>query len=1437
MRNFTRLLTSVFLFVGFSATALAAGFVDADKSHTRNTTVKVDAAKSVKIGQSRSQLSELSAEKLKAGKVQRFKFADAAQSGIKSITLKDFDVNGEKMQLNYDGNDEFYSVGKVTLKKIGEDSLAIYSLGMTPADTPVKAKVDWTSGTFTIDVQPMYMHEKYGECDIVPVNPVEKTYNLQEKITGKIDASSITLSPWACLIMAGDYKDYVLGTFYSKTVIMDSNAKMTGKELNADSAVVDYEIPVIVEQEATNLLKIYNFAGVNCCVKVEIRGNKTLSIAPQLLTRTSNYGTFFCYPADWTIGYYYPRFRIKGSVEGDKLAWGNWIVQSSDGKYTMRRVLNTEIELPFTLKLPAAATQVGFKGTGTEADPYLIENIADLFALSDSVNSTIATGGLKYGKAFDGKYFKQTANINLNGYKFCPIGGTDDYFRFAGTYDGNNKTISNLNVATGGDGYCALFGAVDTVGVLKNIKLSSPKSNAQYYYTGTVAAFCPGKIENCHVTGAQVKGYFCVGGVAAISGETTDCSFENGTVTGESQVGGVLGVTRSPVSKLYSTGSTISCYSSQESASVGGVVGYVSNQRKGRISDCYFSGNVLLEKSGEYGGLIAGIAVESTIERSFATGTLSCLTSTSKTAAGGIVGAVQGATISDCYFAGDVAVPSINTGHIIGYAINVAMTGYTDHSTIKNCYTSGYAHMTTRTYDYNPYLGRFDTTTGGKQPVVENCKFDSQLLPLFGTKAGATATADMTSGTVWDGYDAEAWVFTAGKYPRLKGIEATATAYVSAAPAIFSSADQTTEGVTSDFTVSTDNSVTWKVANDGILGTSGKGVNIEKANVYLNGSFATDTVYATSGKVQKWFIIKLSPNSMFEGAGTEENPYKLKTKQDLINLSVGTTDNRLTFDGSHFLVTNDIDLEYDEAFKGISSTSSDTYSFGGVIDGGNHYIHRWRMVCATIDADRKIVKKDAYRGFVSRLKANGVVKNLRIASDCDLTFYSHSGAIVGNNNGTIDNCRNYADIVAYSGTTGGIAGYGKKGGVIRNCYNGGNVTAGYMAAAGIVPFNYGFLENCQNDGEITIKDLSANYKPTAYNSASGICHSNLGDGEIHNVLNTGYVHTYKYVGGICGVYNGTAGKVMVDGAVNLGMLDIDATAAADKLTVGNIIGKMYKVGVCKAVFYDGQVSTFEAGNGNSVDGVEALTTAQLTSGKALEGLDPEYWYFEKGKYPVLKLFKDEEGSKAAAASVVDFCTSERSDKVKTDATLGSAEGLAWSVVTGSAFKVDGSVLSMDPADELADTLVAACGKFVKRIPIVATPDKVVAPVITTTTAGGKTMLKITSETDGASIYFTTDGSEPTASSALYQDGAVEITSDVTVKAIAVKHNYYASDITTTQITHSGVGEVAAEKLVLCRKYISTSGIESATPFDGLNIVVTTYDDGTQSVAKKALQAK
>ena len=48
---------------------------------------------------------------------------------------------------------------------------------------------------------------------------------------------------------------------------------------------------------------------------------------------------------------------------------------------------------------------------------------------------------------------------------------------------------------------------------------------------------------------------------------------------------------------------------------------------------------------------------------------------------------------------------------------------------------------------------------------------------------------------------------------------------------------------------------------------------------------------------------------------------------------------------------------------------------------------------------------------------------------------------------------------------------------------------------------------------------------------------------------------------------------------------------------------------------------------------------------------------------------------------------------------------------------------------------------------------------------------------------------------------------------------------------TGVEQLTADKEVAGIRYINVAGQESDTPFDGMNIVVTTYTDGTISTVK------
>lgn len=84
----------------------------------------------------------------------------------------------------------------------------------------------------------------------------------------------------------------------------------------------------------------------------------------------------------------------------------------------------------------------------------------------------------------------------------------------------------------------------------------------------------------------------------------------------------------------------------------------------------------------------------------------------------------------------------------------------------------------------------------------------------------------------------------------------------------------------------------------------------------------------------------------------------------------------------------------------------------------------------------------------------------------------------------------------------------------------------------------------------------------------------------------------------------------------------------------------------------------------------------------------------------------------------------------------------------------------------------------------AVADPVIAPATRTFTS--KLNVTINCATDGAKIYYTTDGSDPTNDSTLYEE-AFTISATTTVKAIAVKDNWTASGVVSETYTKKSGG--------------------------------------------------
>jgi prepilin-type N-terminal cleavage/methylation domain-containing protein len=313
---------------------------------------------------------------------------------------------------------------------------------------------------------------------------------------------------------------------------------------------------------------------------------------------------------------------------------------------------------------------------------------------------------------------------------------------FYGTYDGSNRTVTNLTISAAQQ-QLGLFST--NGGTIKNITLSNTSitnnaprvSSTRTASVGGIAGVClnGAKLYGCRVdntcsisnnstnaqtgtggiiglcgttssdsaqlmlynscSGATVTGSRNTGGVVGLMYYAMSTCYNTGTITSgasSGDVGGVVGSTSAPVSNCYNAG-TVSCtYSSTDT---GGVAGYLG----AGITDSYNIGNVTATY-GSVGG-IAGYGVGN-IANCYNTGIIT----TSNKYCGGIIGNTSSVTISNCNNTGTIAGDTNyigglagmlrgsitycnNSGAITAGTYNGGIAGYSDGSDIDYCYNTG----------------------------------------------------------------------------------------------------------------------------------------------------------------------------------------------------------------------------------------------------------------------------------------------------------------------------------------------------------------------------------------------------------------------------------------------------------------------------------------------------------------------------------------------------------------------------------------------------------------------------------------------------------------------------------------------------------------------------------------------------------------------------
>ena len=463
-------------------------------------------------------------------------------------------------------------------------------------------------------------------------------------------------------------------------------------------------------------------------------------------------------------------------------------------------------------------------GTGTAEDPYQIANGAELAYLASSVNS---------GESYEEKNFVLTANIDLNGLPWTPIAnsfsdallGGSDYRIFAGNFDGNGYTISNVSIGSEAAPLEAdvfgFFGA--TEGKISNLNLGTVSIHgiAKIASIGAVVGFAGGlvgssggSIENCHVTGLTMDmsapsnvyaaAYWVGGLVGALDGTQliNECSV-SGSITenaGKGSIGGLIGELGKAAKITYSRSNvTVNVKAdSRGGADVGGFIGKGNGKTDAEtvIRNCYATGNV-----------------------------------TGGTYTGGFAGGLWGLNIKNCYASGNVSQAAAAMASFVG--TDASDSNY--YGSVTNCFATGSVTGS------SPFQYAFaEQSSATKRSEITNCYFAVENLGIKNQNESAAEKPqdemknEAFAAALNGSDDSNGWSFVKGQV--LCGAE----------PADYSAVEAAKLAIPTDLTVYTDESVAaLNTAVDGVV--RGKAF-VSQANVDAMAQAIKDAIAALQYK-------------------------------------------------------------------------------------------------------------------------------------------------------------------------------------------------------------------------------------------------------------------------------------------------------------------------------------------------------------------------------------------------------------------------------------------------------------------------------------------------------------------------------------------------------------------------------------------------------------
>ena len=342
----------------------------------------------------------------------------------------------------------------------------------------------------------------------------------------------------------------------------------------------------------------------------------------------------------------------------------------------------------------SAAFGQPWDGNGIEGDPYEIWDACDMQAIGADSN---------YWDA----HFELMADIDLSAYtgtSFNIIG----YYTFSGiepfsgVFDGNEHSVRNFTYHDiNGEGV-GIFGYLGENSEVRDVYVEDANV-VGYYWVGLLVALNEGTISNCRTTGT-VLGEENVGGLVGMN--EFDSVIENCSadvvidVNGDDDadmVGGLVGYNfYGTVTNSFANGIIVG---GTDTIYTGGLAGF---HRGGEITGCY--ANVDVSGFRYIGGLIG--QNEGAVNSCYSTGDVNCVLG-----GGGLIGRKEVGVV-DCYATGNVNVEEY-AGGLIGWDIAGGVT---------NCYSTGAVNGTTG-------VGGLVGNTYDENVIYESCFWNSDNNP------------------------------------------------------------------------------------------------------------------------------------------------------------------------------------------------------------------------------------------------------------------------------------------------------------------------------------------------------------------------------------------------------------------------------------------------------------------------------------------------------------------------------------------------------------------------------------------------------------------------------------------------------------------------------------------------------------------------------------